>query len=38
MALCGKKIERRLTEDERRRKLELEGIVFELRSKSKIAE
>lgn len=35
MALCGKKIERRLTDDERRKKLELEAIVFELKSKSK---
>lgn len=38
MALCGRKIERRLTEDERRRRIELEGTVFELRAKSKIAE
>lgn len=38
MALCGKKIERRLTEEERKRKLELEGIVFEFKSKAKVAE
>lgn len=38
MALCGKKIERRLSEDERMRKLELEGLALQMRAKGKFAE